>query len=113
MSVQRQVVGQQIDIVAQQGFQTLAADAGDATILAFPEIAMMDEDGIGPARHGNVEQRLAGGYAGNDTHDIAASFHLQPVWAIIAKLRGLQQPIQILHQLFSFHRYGLSCTGCG
>ena len=98
MRVERQVVGQQVDVVGQQGFQALAADAGDAAILAFPEIAVMHEDGIGPARHGDVEQRLAGGDAGDDAHDLGASFHLQAVWAIIAELRGLQQPVQIVHQ---------------
>jgi len=38
---------------------------------------------------------------------------LQAVWAIIPELSGFKQFVQIAHQLFAFHRYGLSCTGCG
>ena len=89
MRIERQVIGQQADVVGEQGFQPLAADAGDAAILALPEVAVMDENGIGSARDCGVEQRLAGGHAGNDTPYLGASFHLQPVWAIIAEVRGL------------------------
>ena len=103
MRIEWQVVSQQVNVVTQQGVEASLADAGDAAIFAFPEIAMMNKDGVGATFNSRVEQRLTGGNTSHETSDLGTSFHLQAIWAIIAELRGLQQLIQIVHQFFTFH----------
>ncbi|EKE17692.1 MAG: hypothetical protein ACD_10C00317G0001 [uncultured bacterium] len=101
--IERQMVSQQVDVMANQSPQTLPAYPGDATIVTFPEIAVMHQNGIGISRHRRIKQSLAGRHSGDNALHLAASFHLQAVWAIIPKLTGLQKLIQILHQCVAFH----------
>ena len=87
MGIERQVIGEEVDVVGEQGADAATAETGDATILAFPEPAVMNEDRISAACNRGFEQRLAGGDAGDDAADLGASFHLQTVWAIIPEAR--------------------------
>ncbi|MDT4851809.1 hypothetical protein FQZ97_860090 [compost metagenome] len=104
MTVQRQVIGIQIDIVGQQARQTLLHPARDPPILPAPEQSVMHENGIGPGTHSRVNQRPAGRHASDQFPDVASSLHLQPIGAIVAKQRRLQQGVQRAQQHLS--RYG-------
>jgi hypothetical protein len=90
--IERQMIGQQVDVVSQQSGQALTPDTGHAAILALPEIAMVHQDGIGISGHCSIQQGLAGRDAGNQANDPVASFHLQTVWAIIPELSGTKSP---------------------
>lgn len=103
MRIEREVIGEEVDVVRQQGTDAAAADTGDAPILALPEPAVMDEQRIGTARDGGVDQCLAGGNAGNDALHGSASFHLQTVWAIIPEARRFQRCVQVALQFITFH----------
>ncbi len=83
MHVERQVVGEQADVVGEQGAQAPTPETGHAAVLALPEQAVMHEDGVMPAGDRQVEQGLAGGHPAQHAQDLGASFHLQAVWAII------------------------------
>ena len=98
MHIEWQVIGQQADVVRQQRRQAFLAHPGNAGILTFPEIAVVHQYGVGPFAHGKIQQFLAGSHPSDDFPDLATSFHLQAVWAIIAQFSGLQQTIQVLHQ---------------
>ncbi len=103
VAVERQMIGDEVDVVLQQGLQARLADTGDATVLTAPEPAVMDQQGVGTARHGGVEQGLAGGDAGDQSPHLGPSFHLQAVWAIIAKAPGVQEVVQVACQFLAFH----------
>jgi hypothetical protein len=61
----------------------------------------MDQQRVGPALDGGLDQRLAGGHPADDAPDPFASFHLQAVWAIIPEARGVQQSVQIGAKVFT------------
>ncbi|MCY1546942.1 hypothetical protein D9M68_829690 [compost metagenome] len=101
MTVQRQVIGIQIDLVGQQARQTLLHPARDPPILPAPEQTVVHEDGIGPRTHGGIDQRPTGRHAGDQLPDMTTPFHLQPVGAIVAKQCRLQQGVQRTQQHLS------------
>jgi hypothetical protein len=68
--IERQMIGQQVDVVSQQSGQALTPDTGHAAILALPEIAMVHQDGIGISGHCSIQQRLAGRDTGNQANDL-------------------------------------------
>ena len=95
MGIERQVIGEQVDIARQQRRQPRLANSRYAPVLTAPEIAVVHDDGIGIARHRRVKQSLTGRDAGDDAANLAPPFHLQTVWAIIAVSIHLQQFVEI------------------
>ena len=87
VQIQRQVVGEQADVVLEQGLQAALLHTRDAGVLAFPEITVVDQDQIGLGFNGRIEQRLAGSDAADDAHHLRAAFDLQTVGAIIGDFR--------------------------
>ncbi|MNI67762.1 hypothetical protein D3C73_1234110 [compost metagenome] len=83
MQIQWQVIGQQADVVLEQGFQPTLLHAGDAGVLTLPEIAVVHQHQVSLCFDGGVQQRLAGSDATDDAHDLRATFDLQAVGAII------------------------------
>jgi hypothetical protein len=104
MGIQRQVVGEQVDVVRQQSRHALFAETRDAPVLGLPEPAVMHQQRIRAALGRGLDQRLAGGDPADDAPDALAAFHLQAVWAIIAKTRGVQLGIQPGAQFFTCDR---------
>jgi putative NIF3 family GTP cyclohydrolase 1 type 2 len=45
------------------------------------------------ARNGCINQGLVGGDAAHHAADLCPAFHLQAIWAIITKARGVEQAI--------------------
>ncbi len=103
MGIRGQMVGEQVHVVAKQGPQTLTAQAGDATILTTPEIAVMHQHRIRLPRHRRIEQSLAGRHAANHPAYLSTSFHLQPVWAIIPEAPEFEQIVELTLPFGSFH----------
>ena len=66
MRIERQVVGEQVDVVAEQQARRCFIQPGDAAVLAAPEQAMVDEDRVGLGVDGRLDQGPAGGDAGDD-----------------------------------------------
>ena len=98
MHIQRQVIGQQVDVGPQQTGQTAAADANDTRILALPEVAMMHQQRVGPFGHGRVDHVLGCSNGADDAGNHGLAFHLQPVWGIILDDGRTQQIIQMTQQ---------------
>ena len=99
--IERQVVGEQVDVVRQQQRQPLLHPARDTAILATPEQAVVDKNGVGLRRYGRFDQRAAGRDTGDDFVDARAPFHLQAVRPMVLEARGLQQRIEGLQQFGS------------
>jgi hypothetical protein len=83
VQVQRQVIGQQADIVLEQGFQAALFHAGDARVFALPEITVVHQYQVSLGLDSGIQQGLAGGHATDDTHHLRATFDLQAIGAII------------------------------
>jgi hypothetical protein len=121
--IERQVVGEEADVVRKQRFQARLADAIDAAILAAPEPAVMHQDGVRPGRDGGADQVLAGRHAADNTVHLGATFHLQAVWAIIAETSDFEDLVEMAFQFRSLHGAPLPttetskriqlCTACG
>jgi hypothetical protein len=95
MSIQRQVVGEEIDVVCNSKRQALAHPARHPPIMAAPKQAMVYHDGVGPVCDGGLDQGQTGRHTRYDSaHRISAPLHLQAVGAIVLELRGLEQGIQ-------------------
>jgi hypothetical protein len=77
--IERQVVGEQVDVVRQQQGQALLHPAGDAPVLAAPEQAVVHEDGVGAGGDGRLDQRAAGGHAGDDAPDLGRPSTCRPL----------------------------------
>jgi hypothetical protein len=60
MGIQRQVIAEQIDVMPQQQLQAPLLLSDHAHVFTAPEIAMMDQDGIGlPFPAASIRARLA------------------------------------------------------
>ena len=86
MGIQRKVVSKQIDIVAQQCLQTLLFHAPHPLILTFPEVTMVDQNGISVFHDRRIDQRLTGRDPADYTADLLAAFHLQSIGTVVLKL---------------------------
>ncbi len=111
MRIERQVIGNQADVVGQQRGQAPPLDAGNAGILVFPEIAVMHEHGISIRFDRRIEQRLAGGDAGNQSANLLAPFDLQAIRAVIGEQLRRQQGIERGDQLLTTNHAGLDSDG--
>ncbi|OIQ66909.1 hypothetical protein GALL_515180 [mine drainage metagenome] len=103
MRVERQMVGEQVDVRRQQQPEALALLPDDAGIFAAPEIAVMHQNRIGLQRHGALDQRQARRHPGDDAPDLIPAFDLQPVWAIIGKTRAIEISVDFALQMVSAH----------
>ena len=103
MGVQRQVVGEQVDVVREQQGQALLHPAGDAAILAAPEQAVVHKDGVGLGLHRRLDQGAAGSDARNQPPHVFLALHLQPIGPVVLEPLGLEQAVEGLQELL--------CTG--
>ena len=99
MRIERQVVGEQIDVVGQQQRQTLLHPARHAAVLAPPEQSVVHKNGIGACLRSRCDQRPAGGYTRHETLNVHFPLNLQAVGAMVLKARRLQQRIKGLQQI--------------
>ena len=102
MGVQRQVIGKQTDAAAEQRRQAPGLHAGYPRILAFPEIAVVDQDQIGPSIHRRVHQGLARSNTGHHALDAVPALHLQAVGTVVLKTLCFQQLIAVADQITQF-----------
>ena len=86
VGIQGKVIGKQIDIVAQQGLQALLFHAANPLILTFPEITMVNQNGIRFFHDRRIDQGLAGGDPADHTADLFAAFHLQSIGTVVLKV---------------------------
>ena len=63
----------------------------------------MDQDGVGAIGQRGVDQRQAGGHAGDQPGDAPATLDLQAVWAKITDAPDIKQTSQIFRQLLAIH----------
>ena len=103
VGIQRQMVGQQADIVLQQMCNAALLDADDRRVFVAPEIAVMHQNGIRAPRGSGIQQALRGRYAGGDTEHLCFAFHLHSIRAIITKTVNLQQASDIITQFVQHH----------
>ena len=98
VGIERQVVREQIDVVAKQKAQALLHPAGHAGVLAAPEQAVVNEDGVGLGMNCGFYQRAAGRDARDDFPHHGAALDLQAVRSVVLeagrrkkKVEGMQQ----------------------
>ena len=94
MGIQGQVVGEQADAVFEQHRNALASHPDQPRIFAAPEIAVVNQNGVGARSDRGAQQRKAGRHTGDDPLNAVSAFHLQAVWAIIGKAARFEQAIQ-------------------
>ena len=97
--IQRQVVGNQVDVVSQQQAQALLQPACDSAILPPPKQAVMHQEGVCLHRDRSLDQGQTGGNARDQAVHCGRALDLQPVRAVVLEARSLQQILQRLHQL--------------
>ena len=90
MHIQWQMVGQQADIVGQQGFQPPLLHTGDAGVFALPEIAVVHQQHIRTRLDGGFDEGQAGCHAADHALYLRPALDLQPVGAIITDARSIQ-----------------------
>jgi len=105
MHVERQMIGEQTDVMRQQQLQAPVLGTDDACILPFPEVAVMHDDRIRAGGRSRLQQGQAGGDAGDDLADLAASIDLQAIWAIVAKTVNIERLLQMFCNPFPTHRF--------
>ncbi|MCY1372045.1 hypothetical protein D9M69_592230 [compost metagenome] len=98
VQVQRQVIGQQADIVLEQGLQATLLHAGDARVFTLPEVAMMHQHQVCVGLHGRIEQGLAGGDATDNAHHLWPPLDLQAVGAIIGDFGAVEVAVGFFDQ---------------
>lgn len=98
MRVERQVVGEEVDVVLQQQRQSLLHPAGDAAVLAAPEQSVVDEDRIGLGADGRLDQRAARGHARDDLAHGGAALDLQAVRSVVLEALGSEQQVECVQQ---------------
>ncbi|SBP86396.1 hypothetical protein THIARS_40017 [Thiomonas delicata] len=115
MRIQRKVIGEQVDVCAEQCLQAKPLLANDARVLAAPEPAVVHEDRVGPGIDGTLDQCQAGSDAADHPGDPLLARDLHAVWAIIFKGIRLQEIVQIRGQLFAVDHVPerCICAGCG
>jgi len=99
MGVQRQMVGQQADVVGHQHLDAAVQPAGDAPLVPAPEQPVVHEHGIRTNLGSRFNQRQTGGHAGNDVGHPWPTLHLQAVGAVIFEQMGRQQAIELADQI--------------
>ena len=97
--VQRQVVGEQVDVVGQQQRQTLLHPPGDATIVSAPEQSVVDQYGVGASVHRGLDQRTTGGDAGHNFSNDEPTLDLKAVGPVVAKPRRLKHGVKRVPKL--------------
>src|SRR5690606_35588739 len=90
MNIQRQVISQQADIMAQQSFQSALLHTHHTGVFALPKVAMMDEDQIALGSHRSIDQFLAGGNPADYLAHVTAPLNLQSIRAVISYLRRIE-----------------------
>ena len=110
VSIQRQVIGHHAGTRLEQARDTVALHAGDAGILAFPEITVVHQDGIGPGGNGLLDQFQAGRHAADQRADLCPALHLQTVRRIVAILVYRQQLIGVFMQFLQGCHAFVSCV---
>ena len=94
MYIQRQVIGKQVQIVAQQRLQALALDPTDALFFTAPEVAMVHQHRVGLFHQGRIQQGLTGGDPADHPANLLAPLHLKAIRAVILETCALQLGIQ-------------------
>ena len=89
MGIERQVVGHQGAVAAQQHPEPLPQHAGDR-FAGAPQQAVVHQQGIGAASDCGPAGGQAGGGGGRETGDLCPSLDLQTVGAVIAETLGLE-----------------------
>ena len=111
VGIQRQVVGEEVDVVRQQARQTLLHPAGHTAILSAPEQAVVHEDSVGTGRHGGVDEGKAGGHAGDDLAHRRFALDLQAIGAVVTEECRLQQGVESGEQLLAGDWSGVCVHG--
>ena len=97
--IERQVIGDQVDLGTEQHGQTRPLRADHARILAPPEEAVVHEKGIALLVAAcSITARLAVTAHGPGC-DRRPAFHLQAVWTIIVEAAASQQFVQVAEQV--------------
>ncbi len=96
MSIQRQVIGQQADLAAQQRSQSPPFHSHHLRCLAAPEITVMNQQGISSPRYRFIQKTLASGDAGGESRNPGPTFYLQAIGAVILEEVRLQALLQVM-----------------
>ena len=92
------MIGEQVDPRREEQLDAALARADEPRILAAPEVAVVHEQSVGADRGRGLDQRGARGHPGDERGDLGATFHLQPVWAIILDTGGVEELVEMAGQ---------------
>jgi hypothetical protein len=90
MCIQWQVKREQVDVVFYQAAYTLTLVPGYRLGFALPEVAMMNNQGIGALLDRRFDQGLARGHAADNMSDFRIRLDLQSVRTIVIKFIDFQ-----------------------
>ena len=113
MSVERQMVGNEIQTGAERGLDPLIADSGNAGSIPFPEPAVVHKHGVGVEIRRGLKQREARGNASHNVGNFTLSLDLQSIWRIIMEALRFEQRIQFFYERSVPHGFSLCLKGSG
>jgi hypothetical protein len=105
--IQRQMIGEQIDVVAQQQAQSFGLHPGDHRRFALPEKTMMHQHGIRLGLQRCLEQPRRGGHTRDQAPDVIAPLDLKAVGAVIAHAGHIEPIGKIILQFATVYHIGL------
>ncbi|CAM2149334.1 hypothetical protein PT2222_210077 [Paraburkholderia tropica] len=103
VAVERQMVGKQVEVVREQCLQATIFAPRDLRRLVLPEVAVMDQHGVGAPLERGFQKGQRGGHAGRDLLHAPPPFHLQPIRAVVLEPPGFQKIVQIQFQFDPIH----------
>lgn len=103
VAVERQVVGEEIDLAGDQLPHPSVLHPGQDQWGTVPEDAVVDQDRVGIELAGADEEILAGRDPGDQPADSRPAFDLEAVGAVVLTLADRQQLSQVGDKLFARH----------
>src|SRR5664280_426540 len=104
VAVEREVVGDQVEVVLEQQLQAAPERAHDMRrLLAAPEQAVVDEDGVRTPGGRLGEQLGRGRDAGGDPLHFPPPADLEAIDADVLQRLRLEQVVEVRHELIAIH----------
>ena len=103
MTVQREVVRDQVQLVLEQYANTLAERTHQPLQVSPPQEPMVDEYHVGPPLSRLAEELRRGRDAGRDPFDLRAPRDLQAVERDVLHLVDPEQVVEVRHELVAIH----------
>ncbi len=113
MGIERQVIGDQVDVMLEQARKALLHPPRHAAILPAPEQTVVDQDRISLGFDRRLDQVQARGHAADNMPDLLAPLDLQAVRPIILETRGFKRLVEMADKVGAMGHGVWVCANSG